>query len=114
MSSPLAVDDRLAGQEVTTVVTLPAGDGPRDERPILVSLGVAGQLPIIKTGALADLPALTHQAWTAFGVRAQVAGVAPTEPVTQTAHEELVDTAAVPEEAPARPEMPPAGNLPLF
>ncbi len=114
MNSPLTVDDPLTGQEVTIVVTLPAGDGPRDDRPVLVSLGISGQLPIIKTGTFADAPALIHEAWTAFGVRAQVAGAAPAEPETETADEELVATAAVPEAAPPLPEKPPAGNLSLF
>lgn len=114
MTIPLTVNDPLAGQEVTIVVTLSAGDRPRDERPILVSLGVTGHLPIIKTGTFADAPSLIDEAWTAFGVRAQVAGVAPTKPVTETADEELVAMAAVPEEAAALPEKPPAGNLSLF
>ena len=114
MNSPLTVDDPLAGQEVTIVVTLPAGDEPRDERPILVSLGVAGQPPIIKIGTFADAPSLINEAWAAFGVRAQLAGAVPTEPETETADEELVATAAVPEEAPPLPEKPPAGNLSLF
>jgi hypothetical protein len=60
MNAPLTVDDPLSGQEVTIVVTLPAGDEPRDERPILVSLGVSGQPPIIKTGAFADAPDLIN------------------------------------------------------
>jgi hypothetical protein len=114
MNATLTVDDPLVGQEVTIVVTLPAGDGPRDKRPILVSLGVTGQPPIIKTGAFADAPDLMNEAWTAFGVRAQVAGAAPSELETETADEELVATAAVPQEPPALPEKPPAGNLSLF
>jgi hypothetical protein len=114
MTIPLTVGDPLAGQEVAIVVTVTAGDHPRGERPILVSLGVTGQLPIIKTGVFADAPTLIDEAWNAFGVRAQVAGAAPTEPVTETADEELVATAAVPEAAPQRSEKPPAGNLSLF
>jgi hypothetical protein len=114
MNTTLTVDDPLAGQEVTIVVTLPAGDELRDERPILVSLGVTGQPPIIKTGTFADAPSLINEAWTAFGIRTQVAGAAQTEPETETTDEELVATAAVPEEAPALPEKPPAGNLSLF
>ena len=114
MNSPLTVDDPLAGQEVTIVVTMPAGDELRDERPVLVSLGITGQLPIIKTGTFADAPTLISEAWTAFGVRAQVAGAAPADPDTETASEELVATAAVPEAAPPLPGNPPAGNLSLF
>lgn len=114
MNSPLTVEDPLAGREVTIVVTLPAGDEPRDERPILMSLGVTGQPPIIKSGVFAEMPAVINEAWTAFGIRTQVAGGAPAEPETETPDEELVATAAVPEEAPPRPERPPAGNLSLF
>ena len=113
MNAPLTVDDPLTGQEVTIVVTLPAGDGPRDERPVLVSLGVAGQLPIVKTGTFADALDLINEAWTAFGVRAQVAGAAPAERETETADEELVATADILQEPPL-PEKPPAGNLSLF
>ena len=114
MNSPLTVDDPLAGQEVTIVVTLPAGDELRDERPVLVSLGITGQLPIIKTGTFADAPTLINEAWTAFGVRTQLAGVAPTEPETETTDEELVAAAAVPESVSPLPEKPPARNLSLF
>ena len=114
MNTTLTVDDPLAGQEVTIVVTLPAGDQPREERLALVSLGIPEYMPITKTGALADLPALIHRAWTAFGVRAQVADTTQTEPEAETVAEELVATAAADEEAPALPEKPPAGNLSLF
>ena len=85
MMKPLSINDPLARQEVTIVVTLPKGDEPRGERPILVSLGIAGQPPILRTGTFADTSALITEAWTAFGVRAQVAGAAPTEPETETA-----------------------------
>jgi hypothetical protein len=114
MMIPLTINDPLFGQEVTIVVTLPAGDRPRDERPILVSLGVTGQLPIIKTGTFADAPTLIDEAWTALGVRAQIAGATLTEPETEAADEELVATAVADEDAPPLPEKPPAGNLSLF
>jgi hypothetical protein len=114
MNTPLTVSDPLVGQEVTIVVTLSAGDRPRDERPILVSLGVTGQPPIIKTGLFADAPSLIDEAWNAFGVRAQVASAIPTEPEIVAVDEELVATAAADEQAPALPEKPPAGNLSLF
>jgi hypothetical protein len=114
MNTTLTVDDPLAGQEVTIVVTLSAGDQPREERLALVSLGIPEHMPITKTGALADLPALIHQAWIAFGVRAQVADTTQTEPEAETVAEELVATAASDEEALALPDKPPAGNLSLF
>jgi hypothetical protein len=114
MMIPLTVNDPLVGQEVTIVMTLPADDRPRDKRPVMVSLGVTGQLPVIKTGAFADVPTLIDEVWTAFGLRAQVMDAAHTEPEAETVAEEPVATAAVDEEAPALPEKPPVGNLSLF
>lgn len=76
MNTPLTVTDPLADQEVSIVITLAASSQPRDERPALVSVGVAAQMPVIKTGTLGGLTTLIHEAWTAFGVRVQVAAAA--------------------------------------
>jgi hypothetical protein len=73
MNATLTVDDPLADQEVTIVITLAAGEQARDERAALVSVGVTGQPPVTKTGAFGQAPMLINQAWTAFGVQAQVA-----------------------------------------
>jgi hypothetical protein len=59
MNTTLTVDDPLAGREVTIVITLSAGEQPRDERPMLLSLGMAGQRPVIQTGVLGDVPVPT-------------------------------------------------------
>lgn len=99
MNTNLTVDDPLADQEVTIIITLAAGEQLRDERPAMVSLGVAEQLPVIKTGAFGDVPALINEAWTAFGVRAQVAeSVSEGETV---AEEQVVATASTDDDEPA-------------
>jgi hypothetical protein len=75
MNTSLSIEDPLAGQEVTIVITLAAGEQPRDERPALVSVGVAGQPPVTKSGTLGQTAALINQAWSAFGVQSQLAAV---------------------------------------
>ncbi|NKQ35207.1 MAG: hypothetical protein HF973_06260 [Chloroflexi bacterium] len=119
MNTTLTVDDPLADQEATIVITLAASAQPRDERPALISVGVAEQLPVIKTGVFGDMPALIHEAWTAFGVRAQVAEAA-SEGET-VAEEQVVATASTDDDEPApmsQPSLstpkPPAQNLSLF
>jgi hypothetical protein len=119
MNSNLTVNDPLANQEVTIIITLAAGEQPREERPVLVSVGLAEQMPIIKTGVFSDVPALINEAWTAFGVRAQTAEIAQeAEPVTE---EKVVATAEIENDEPepqpqpqrATPK-PQAANLSLF
>ena len=72
MQHSLAVDDPLAEKDVTIIITLATDAQSREERPVLVSVGVAEQLPVIKTGVFGDVSALIQEAWTAFGVRAQL------------------------------------------
>ena len=119
MNTTLTVDDPLADQEVSIVITLAASSQPRDERPALMSVGVAEQLPVIKTGTFGDVPALINEAWTAFGVRAQLAEVASEgETVTE---EQVVATVNTNDDEPVpTPEpnlstpKPQAKNLSLF
>ncbi len=90
MKTNLIVTDPLAGQEVSIMVTVAVGeDGevclPRDERPSLLSVGVAGQMPITRSGTFGDMQDLIHEAWTAFGVREQVNEQAATLPQSSTA-----------------------------
>ena len=119
MNSNLTVNDPLAGQEVTIIITLTAGEQPREERPVLVSVGLAEQMPVIRTGTFGTVPALINEAWTAFGVRAQTAEIAgEVEPVTE---EKVVATAEIQSDEPAPPPepqrttpKPQATNLSLF
>lgn len=73
---PYQITDPLANQVVTIIITLAANDAPLAERPLLLSVGVAKQLPVVKTGVFANLVPLIEEAWTALGVRVQVAGAA--------------------------------------
>lgn len=93
MNTSLTVEDPLAGQEVTIVITLAAGEQPRDERPVLVSVGVTGQPPVTKSGTFGQTAMLINQAWTAFGVQVQLAAVPENtgQPVEETG--EMPETA---------------------
>jgi len=117
MNTNLTVADPLADQEVTVIITLAASECPREERPALVSVGVAEQLPVIKTGMFGDVPSLINEAWTAFGVRAQVAEAVPESETV--AEEQVVATANTGDDEPAPPSnlstpKPQAKNLSLF
>lgn len=124
----LTIQDPLEGQAVTIIITLPADEQACDERPALVSVGVAEQMPVIRTGPFGNIATLIEEAWTAFGVQAEVTQAA------QKAKEEAVKavgTAVAPEivaeastetepgppaaETKPKPAAPrPAGNLSLF
>ncbi|MCC6607929.1 MAG: hypothetical protein IT327_32285 [Anaerolineae bacterium] len=73
MNPNLSFTDPLADQEVTIVITLAVGGQTRDERMALMSLGVTGQPPVTSAGSFGQVTTLIDQAWTAFGVQAQVA-----------------------------------------
>ena len=117
MNTNLTVADPLADQEVTIIITLAASEQSRDERPALISVGVAEHLPVIKTGAFGDVPALINEAWAAFGIRAQVAEAA--EEVEAVVEEQLLATANTDTDEPTpQPHLatpkPQAKNLSLF
>ena len=97
MNSNLTVTDPLAEQDVTIIITLAASDAPLAERPLLLSVGVAEQLPVVKTGAFANLVSLIEEAWTALGVRAQVAGAAIEEETITEEQTVASDTVATAE-----------------
>lgn len=68
----LTLDDPLAGQTVTLLITVAATGQPRDARPVLVSVAPAGQMPALGHGRFGDLPALIDAAWTtASGLQAR-------------------------------------------
>ena len=119
MNSNLTMTDPLAEQEVTIIITLAASDHAREERAALISVGVAEQMPVIKTGVFGDVPALIHEAWTAFGVRAQLTEKATVDEAV--AGEQLLATADTEADEPAPSLLPPlsapkpqAKNLSLF
>ena len=121
MNTPLTVEDPLAGQEVTIVVTLVAGEGAREARPVLVSVGVAERPPALTTGLFGQLPDLIDTAWNAYGLQAQLAAAAMTETAEATlvAEEEVDGSAETPAEtalaaAPPAVPRPQAQNLSWF
>ena len=65
MKPTLSVLDPLAAREVSIHITLPPSDEPRDGRPVLVSVGSAGQMPLFREGKLADVAELIRDAWAA-------------------------------------------------
>ena len=119
MNTNLTVTDPLADQEVTIIITLAATEQPRDQRPTLISIGVAEQAPVLKTGLFADIPALINEAWIAFGVQAQMSEAA--QAVETVAEEQLVATVHIDDDEPVpapQPHLsapkPQAQNLSLF
>ena len=120
----LTLTDPLANEEVTILITLTATDLPRLERPMLISVGLTNQPPIIKTGSFNQLSDLIDQAWHAFGVRTELAAAQET---TTTEAEIIaeIEVAAVPRETNPEPQTatlpsvaptpkPQAKNLSLF
>lgn len=128
MNSNLTVTDPLAEQDVTIIITLAASDVPLAERPLLLSVGMAEQLPVVKTGTFANLISLIEEAWTALGVRAQVAGAAIEEETIAEEQMATPDTVATnvttadtdnhetspPSPNPLSAPQPQAKNLSLF
>lgn len=109
-STSLTVTDPLAGQAVKIVITLPADEGRLETRPALLSLGGGRQAPIFQQGTLADIAALIETAWTAYGLRVELAAAG------ETTEEEIAAVAVEPataapdaDAAPIRPR-----NLSLF
>jgi len=127
MKTNLVVTDPLSGQEVSILMTVAVGeDGegclPRDKRPFLLSVGVAGQMPITRSGTLGDVTTLINEAWTAFGVREQVNEQAAetatsaqlSTGVSQPIAEEIIAEAAVTPTSDAITPKRPVSKLSLF
>lgn len=97
MNSLLAVDDPLADQEVTLVITVMAGKQSRDERLAQVSVGVTGKPPVTQTGTFCQMAALINEAWTAFGVQVQAAAAQGAETIGSATKPagEMADTPAL-------------------
>ncbi|GIK53482.1 MAG: hypothetical protein BroJett014_24550 [Planctomycetota bacterium] len=128
MNSNLTVTDPLVEQDVTIIITLAASDTNLAERPLLLSVGVAEQLPVVKTGAFASLVPMIEEAWMALGVRTQVAGATVEEETIAEEQTTAPDTVATnvttadidnhetppPASNPLSAPQPQAQNLSLF
>ena len=120
MKPTLSVLDPLAAREVAIHITLPPSDEPRDGRPVLVSVGSAGQAPLFQEGKLADVADLIGDGWAAFAARVEMQA-AQTATDTETAVIATVDVAdgaskrdAAANNPPAPPRPPKPANLSLF
>jgi hypothetical protein len=120
MDSSLFISDPLAGQEVAIVITVAASDGPREGRAALVSVGVTEQMPVARSGAFGEIPALIDAAWAAFGLRAAAETAAETAVEgkegrdAEAAREHLAAEEPAPTAAPCPAPKPQAQNLSLF
>ena len=133
MKSNLTINDPLDGQDVTIIITLPASEKPTDQRQALVSVGIANEMPVIKTGAFGTIADLINNAWKVFGVQTEttkaekVAAEQPRDVATETAvSPELIAEAEIeaeevklvetiePEPVRPAPAPKPASNLSLF
>jgi hypothetical protein len=76
MRNVLEVPDPLADQEVTIVVRVQADSDQRDERTILVTVGLPNQAPVLVTGRFGELLGLIDQAWVRYGARQPVPAAA--------------------------------------
>ena len=112
MTTELTLTDPLAKAPVHITITVqPASeDQPKENRAILLSLGVAGELPVQKQGSLAQLPELIDAAWLAFGVQQQAADASTDGAIQQDVEEVLADVTMKKQPAP----QPQAKNLSLF
>lgn len=85
MTTSLSVQDPLTNQQVIIVITAVPQDVPCEERPILLSLGVASSAPATRNGRLGDVFSLLQSAWAEFGETQAVKTAEPiptAEPVT--------------------------------
>ncbi|MCA9983356.1 MAG: hypothetical protein KDE59_03640 [Anaerolineales bacterium] len=83
-SQPLRQNDPLAGETVTVLVKilpLPSGEpGHRDDRQVILALGLPGEEPIVVQGRLAELTALVARGWPALAQNHQGQGARPAGP----------------------------------
>lgn len=114
MKSALAINDPLSEQEVKIVITVPSSELLRDERPILLSVGLDQQMPIVKNGDFGGLLLLIKQSWDELGIRAELN--AQTHPQENAASAQLIATTSVDDDSKPEPAKikPPTNNLSLF
>lgn len=104
MTTPLSVQDPLTNQQVIIVITAVPQDVPCEERPILLSLGVASSAPTTRNGRLGDVFSLLQSAWAEFG-RRETQAVKTAEPIPTAEPVTLVTTPVM---------TPPKPKLSLF
>ncbi len=69
--NPLTVKDPLTDQAVIINIQVSADHKNRDERSVLVTAGISGQVPIMLSGHYGQLNQLIDQAWRKFSQNKQ-------------------------------------------
>ncbi|MCB0018905.1 MAG: hypothetical protein KDE09_14030 [Anaerolineales bacterium] len=81
---PLRQNDPLAGETVTLLVKilpLAGGEpGHREDRPVILALGLPGEEPVVTQGRLAELTALIALGWPALARNHQEQGASQAGP----------------------------------
>ncbi len=73
----MSVHDPLGGVAVKIVVSVKPDADERDERTVLVSVGVAGEMPVMVKGSFGQLGELIGRAWANHGLAQSSTPVAP-------------------------------------
>lgn len=66
MNGTLTIVDSLANKPVLIAIQVIPHDGPRDERPILMTVGVPEEQALILTGNLGQLKELLDEGWASY------------------------------------------------
>lgn len=73
--SDVIIEDALANEDVVVTVLVKPADCDRNERPCLVTVGIANKQAVLRAGVFGQLDSLIDQAW------AEYAAVVVAEPV---------------------------------
>ena len=73
----MSVHDPLGGVAVKIVISIKPDADVRDERTVLVSVGVAGEMPVMAKGSFGELGELIGRAWVNQGRAQSSTPVAP-------------------------------------
>jgi hypothetical protein len=68
----LTLSDPLENQVVIVTITVQPHNGPREQRPVLISIGGDGSAPRFTSGLFGDIEHLIHAAWTGIGVQEEL------------------------------------------
>lgn len=110
MSSTLTVPDPLTNQQVIIVITAaPQVDTLWEERPILLSVGIASAAPTTRNGRLKDVSALLQAAWVEHGRKQAEMPIPKTAETIHPSTKTLTEATLV-----AHPITPPKPQLSLF
>lgn len=84
MLNLLTVQDPLNDKLVTINIQVESDNKQRDQRTVLVSLSISGQVPIMLSGPFGKLDELIDQAWRQYGQRMHKASTTISEVKVQS------------------------------